>query len=137
VIVALLGLIFASTFASVSHSSVMPMAGFAPMASGQASAALHHGAAVATGHDATPAGHDMGKGAHDCETDAAVADSRQSPPSPCEHGCQQCKDCTTTSFTLISPAVIDAAERYRGYRSGAVLVLTGIAPPSPNEPPRV
>ncbi len=79
----------------------------------------------------------MGKDAHDCENDAAAADSRQSPQSPCEHGCVQCKDCAMTSFTLMSPAGIDAAERYRDYGSAAAPAPASIAPPSPNEPPRV
>ncbi len=135
--VALLGLLFASTVASVSHSFAMPMAGFVPMASEQTPAALHHGAAASARHDAAPTGHDMGKETHDCENDAAAADWRQSPSAPCEYGCVQCKDCAMTSFTLMSPAGIDAVERYRDYGSATAAALAGIAPPSPNEPPRV
>lgn len=137
-IVALLGLIFASTVASVSHSSSMPaMGGPVAMAPEQVSPKSHHGSVATTRHEAARTGHDMGLDAHDCENDATAADSQQSPQSPCEHGCLQCKDCAMTSFTLMSPAGIDAVQRHRDYRSAAALVMASIAPPSPSEPPRV
>lgn len=126
-VLALLGLIFASTIASISHSIAMPvMAGavlsFAQQDSAQSSA---------------PGGHHMASMAHDCESAATAEAPQQQPQGPCEDGCMLCKDCTMTSFMLMASIGIGAAEGYSAYAPAAVQVPASITPPSPNEPPRV
>jgi hypothetical protein len=128
-VVALLGLIFASTLASVSHSIAMPM---------MASNVLHGlEQALPTAQGSKAAGHHMAKAAHDCEGDATAEASQQTPAMPCDEGCMLCKDCTMTTFLLLSPAGIHAADRYGSYEPAAVQALASINPPSPTEPPRV
>jgi hypothetical protein len=136
-VVALLGLIFASTIASISHSIAMPM-----MASNSLQSVEQPTPAAPHGHDeAMPvsktAGHHMAKAAHDCEGDATADASQQKPAGPCDEGCMLCKDCTMTTFLLLSPLGIQVAERYGTYEPAVVQALPGITPPSPNEPPRV
>lgn len=136
-VVALLGLVFASTLASVSHSIAMPM-----MASNVLHGPEQAQPAALHGHDRTAqgskaAGHHMAKAAHDCEGDATADASRQTPAMPCDEGCMLCKDCTMTTFLLLSPAGIHAADRYGSYEPAAIQALASITPPSPNEPPRV
>lgn len=121
-VVALLGLIFASTIASISHSIAMPM-----MA----------GAVLQSAEQAPPAGHHMAKAGHDCESEAQAEAPQQQPQGPCDEGCMLCKDCTMTGFTLISPIGVALAERHGIYAPAAVPVPASITPPSPNEPPRV
>ncbi len=121
-VMALLGLIIASTIASISHSIAMPM-----MA----------GAVLQSGEQAPFAGHHMAKAGHDCESTATAEVPQQQPQGPCEDGCMLCKDCTMTSFTLTSPIGIGMAEGYSIYAPAAVLVPASITPPSPSEPPRV
>lgn len=135
---ALFGLVFASTVASVSHSVAMPMmAGPAPQAAGQAPSATHQAQGEANGQGAASAGHHMTQATHDCESDATAGTQQQKPQGPCDHGCQQCKDCTVTAFMLMSPIGIDAGERHSRYEPAAARALASVAPLSPNEPPRV
>lgn len=122
-VLALLGLIFASTIASISHSIAMPM---------MSGAALH---SVEQG--SAPGGHHMAGMAHDCESEATAEAPPQQPQGPCDEGCMLCKDCTMTGFTLISPIGVALAERHGIYAPAAVPVPASITPPSPNEPPRV
>lgn len=124
-VVALLGLIFASTIASISHSIAMPM---------MAGNALQ---AVEQVQPAGSQGHHMAKSSHDCESEARAEAPQQMPQGPCDEGCMLCKDCTMTGFTLISPIGVALAERYSMYAPAAVPVPASITPPSPNEPPRV
>ena len=136
-VVALLGLIFASTIASISHSIAMPMmASTVLQGVEQAQPAAPHGHDKTT-HGSKPAGHHMAKAAHDCEGDATADAPQQKPAGPCDEGCMLCKDCTMTAFTLLSPAGLQAANRYDIYEPAAIPALTGITLPSPNEPPRV
>lgn len=120
-VLALLGLVFASTLASVSHSMAMPM---------MAGTVLPDGDQALTGHHTTNA-------AHDCERDASADTPQQKPPAPCDKGCVQCKDCTMTSFVLTPSVGISGVERYDIHQPAMVRMLAGITPPSPNEPPRV
>lgn len=125
VVVALFGLIFASTIASISHSIAMPM---------MASSALE---AVEPAQPVGSQGHHMAKAPHDCESDAQADATQQKPATPCDEGCMLCKDCTMTSFMLLPSVGIQAVERYSIYEPAAVQVPASITPPSPNEPPRV
>lgn len=118
-VLALLALVFASTVASVSHSIAMPLM------------------ADTVDQTAGPSGHHMEKAAHDCESDARAEAPQPQPRGPCDAGCLLCKNCTMTTFTLISPADIDAVGRYDDYEAAAIRALAGITPPSPNEPPRL
>lgn len=137
-VAALLGLIFASTVASVSHSLAMPMmAGPAPQSAVQASPVSHQGHDQAAKHDTAPTGHHMARASHDCEADVTDNTPRQQSQGPCDNGCQQCKDCTMTVFVLMSPIGIDAAERYGRYAPATAQALVSIAPISANEPPRL
>jgi hypothetical protein len=137
-IAALIGLVFASTVASVSHSVAMPMmAGPALQATGQAPSATHQAQGEADRPGAASTGHHMAQATHDCADDATTDTPQQKPQGPCENGCQQCKDCTVTAFMLISPIGIDAGERYGRYEPAAARALASITPLSPNEPPRV
>jgi hypothetical protein len=122
-VVALLGLIFASTIASISHSIAMPMM------AGEVLQSAEQGSAQA--------GHHMARLAHDCESAAAAEAPQQKPQGPCDEGCMLCKDCTMTSFMLLPSVGIQAVERYSLYAPAAVLVPASITPPSPSEPPRV
>ena len=136
-VVALLGLIFASTIASISHSIAMPM-----MARNVLQGAEQATPAPPHGHDnaalgGKTAGHHMAKATHDCESDATADVPQQKPAGPCDEGCMLCKDCTMTTFLLLSPAGIQAADRYGTYEPATVQALASITPPSPNEPPRV
>lgn len=136
-VVALLGLIFASTIASLSHSIAMPMmANGVLQGVGPAQPPAPHGHDQAA-HGNKAAGHHMVKAAHDCESDAAVDAPQQKPATPCDEGCMLCKDCTMTAFMLLLPAGIQATDRYGIYEPAVVPALAGITPPSPNEPPRV
>lgn len=121
-VVALLGLIFASTIASISHSIAMPM-----MA----------GAVLQSAEQVQPAAHHMAKAAHDCESEAQAEAPQQKPAAPCSEGCMLCKDCTMTSFLLRPSIGLQVADRYGTYLPAAVPVPASITPPSPNEPPRV
>lgn len=123
-VVALLGLVFASTIASISHSIAMPMMAGAVLQSGQ-----QDGGA--------PVGHHMASMTHDCESAATAEAPQQKPQGPCDEGCMLCKDCTMTSFMLMTSIGIGAAEGYSAYAPAAVQVPASITPPSPNEPPRV
>jgi hypothetical protein len=137
-VAALLGLVFASTFASVSHSVAMPMmAGPALQAAGPALPASHQAQGEVDRQDAASNGHHMAQAPHDCEVDVTAGIPQQKPQGPCDNGCQQCKDCTVTAFMLMSPIGIDAGERYGRYESAAARALASITPLSPNEPPRV
>lgn len=122
-VLALLGLIFASTIASISHSIAMPMMAGAVLQS------VEQGSA--------PGGHHTARMAHDCESEASAEAPPQQPQGPCDEGCMLCKDCTMTGFTLISPIGVGVAEGYSIYAPAAVLVPASITPPSPSEPPRV
>lgn len=124
-VAALLGLIFASTIASVSHSIAMPM---------MASNALQ---AVEQVQPAGSQGHHMAKAAHDCESEAQAEAPQQKPAAPCSEGCMLCKDCTMTGFLLLPSVGLQVADRYGSYLPAAVPVPASITPPSPNEPPRV
>jgi hypothetical protein len=123
-VLALLGLIFASTIASISHSIAMPMMAGAVLQSGEQGGGMQ-------------ASHHTARMAHDCESEASAEAPQQQPQGPCDEGCMLCKDCTMTSFTLISPIGVAMAERYSLYAPAAVLVPASITPPSPSEPPRV
>lgn len=118
---ALLGLVFASTIASIAHSTAMPM---------MAAAALPD-----TGQ--AQSGHHMGNMAHDCQGDAGDVAPQRMPQGPCDEGCLLCKNCTITSYLPMSPIGIDGVEGYGNYQPAQVYVLAGVTPPSPNEPPRV
>jgi hypothetical protein len=124
-VVALLGLIFASTIASISHSIAMPM---------MASSVLQ---AVEQSRPAGSQGHHMAKASHDCESDAKAGAPQQKPPTPCDEGCMLCKDCTMTAFMLMPPIGIDTGEHCGRYELAAAQALASITPLSPNEPPRV
>lgn len=135
---ALLGFVFASTIASVAHSTAMPMTASAVLQdAGQAQPASHHVYGVAARQDASQPGQHMGDTAHDCQSDATADAPPQKPPGPCDEGCLLCKDCTMTSFLLMSPIGIDGAERYGTYQPATAQTLAGITLPSPNEPPRL
>jgi hypothetical protein len=121
VVLALLGLVFASTLASISHSMAMP---------------VMNGTALPVAKQ-TAAGHHMGNTAHDCQSDAGAEAPQQKPQGPCEEGCMLCKDCTMTSFLPIPSLGIDGADGYGIYQPATVQTLAGITLPSPNEPPRV
>lgn len=121
-VVALLGLIFASTIASISHSIAMPvMASPVLQGADQGQPAAYHKANIA----------------HDCESDAKSGAAQQKPATPCEEGCMLCKDCTITTFLLVSPIGIQMADRYGTYEPAVIHAMTSITPPSPNEPPRI
>lgn len=126
-VVALLGLIFASTIASISHSIAMPM-----MAS-----TVPQSVEPGSAQGSAQAGHHMAKAGHDCESEAAAEAPQQLPQGPCDEGCMLCKDCTMTGFTLISPIGVGMAERPGIHAPAAVPVPASITPPSPSEPPRV
>jgi hypothetical protein len=125
--VALLGLIFASAIASISHSIAMPMMAGAALQSVQQDSA----------QGKAQAGHHMAGMSHDCESAATAEAPQQQPQGPCDEGCMLCKDCTMTGFTLISPIGIGRAERYSPSAPATVRVPASMTPPSPNEPPRV
>ncbi len=126
--VALLGLLFASTIASISHSIAMPV---------MAGAALQSVQQDSGAQGKMQGGHHMAQMAHDCESAATAEAPQQQPQGPCDEGCMLCKDCTMTSFMLMASIGIGAAEGYSAYAPAAVQVPASITPPSPNEPPRV
>lgn len=137
-VLALLGFVFASTIASIAHSTAMPMLASAVLQKAdQTLPASHHAHGMAARQDAPQPGQHMGNTAHDCQSDVTADTSPQTPPGPCDEGCLLCKDCTMTSFLPMSPIGIDGAERYGTYQPAAAQALAGITPPSPNEPPRI
>lgn len=137
-VVALFGLVFASTVASISHSVAMPlMAGAVLEDSDRAQPVPHHGYGKADKQELMQAGHHADGTGHDCLSNASAEVPQQEPQGPCDNGCQQCKDCTMTAFMLISPTGIDAGERYGRYEPATAQALASITPSSLNEPPRV
>ena len=122
---AVLGLLFAATVASVTHSVAMPMMPAAYMAGGT----THHDSAAVPAAD------------HDCGGNAAVndmaADDTSAPSGPCEQGCLLCKSCSLTSVVLPTAPSVIADGAYHDYQPARVLVPAGITPAQPNEPPRL
>lgn len=116
---AVLGLLFAATVASVTHSVAMPM-----MAAVQLDvAAAHHGGS------AVPAAE------HDC-SGMAEAPETDMPSSPCEQGCLLCKSCSLASVVLPAAPSVIADGAYHDYQPARILAPAGITPAQPNEPPR-
>lgn len=121
---AVLGLLFATTIASVTHSIAMPMAGMeVPM---QAEAPAHHHKAKADG-----APHD-----HGCDSAANIEDDPVAPAAPCENGCLLCKSCSLASAVMPAHSAFADAAPYRDYRPAAPVALAEVIPTLPNEPPR-
>lgn len=138
-VLALLGLVFASTIASISHSIAMPLMANAVLQRAEpARPASHSGHGKTAAHDtASRAGHHATNVAHDCERDASADAAQQNPQGPCDEGCMLCKDCMVTSFLLMAPIGIEITQRHGFYEPVAIPPLVGIISPSPNEPPRV
>lgn len=129
-VLAVLGLVFASTFASLSHSAAM-----AAMTS-----ALHeqtgsgHGQHAISGHEQ----HRHGDAAadHHHHGDHQTADAEKAPVAPCEDGCLLCKDCSFGSVVLQSPAVLVTPVTFAGYDLRGYALPVGIIPSQQPEPPR-
>ncbi len=123
---AVLGLLFAATVASVTHSVAMPI-----MPAVQMDVAV-----MPDHHAATPSA-----AGHDCSGSAAVddtaADDMPAPSGPCEQGCLLCKSCSLTSVVLPAAPSVTAAGAYHDYQPARVLAPAGITPAQPNEPPRL
>lgn len=137
-VVALFGLIFASTVASVSHSIAMPlMAGAVLEDRDRAQPVPHHGHGKADKQELVQTAHHADGAGHDCLSNASAEVPQQTPQGPCDEGCMLCKDCTMTPFMPIPPFGIDFAERYGTYAPASIQQLASINPPSPHEPPRV
>lgn len=112
----MLGLLFAATVASVTHSLAMPMM----------DSTMHGMELGSTGPEA---------GDHDCA--AAAGDEQPDLPSgPCEQGCLLCKSCSLASVLLGAPPSLVTPSRYHEYQSTAFLPLTSVIPALPSEPPR-
>lgn len=102
-VAALLGLVFATTIASVAHSLAMPMmAGMAEPLAPTPMMADHDR------HD-----HDQGAGHQHQHGDRDFADgSGDDAPGMCKDGCLLCKDCSLCSFTgIVMPAAAELAYR--------------------------
>lgn len=120
-VVALLGLVFASTIASLSHSLAMPAGHAAVM---QQSGNHDHEA----GHASTYETHCDG---------AAEKPAQHQAPMPCENGCLLCKDCSLGSFVLM-PAGADPGDIGLGrHEPASQPALQALTPSPPAEPPRV
>jgi len=127
-VVAILGLLFAATVASITHSIAMPMmAGIMSDAVHRAMTAETH----AAGHASTHAAE------HDCGGAMAADEVPASPDAPCEQGCLLCKSCSLASAIVAGPPSIETRSRYYDYQSTAYLPLAGITPSPLNEPPRI
>lgn len=129
---AMLGLLFASTVASVSHSVAMPAMKGAMITVGgshenqmRASHDGHHehDSAAAAGHDHT--GHSQ------------AAAGTAPPAMPCDQGCLLCKDCFLSSFVLLSPMDFGFGVHYADYGATEPCLGNGITPARLSEPPRV
>lgn len=120
-LLAALGLLFAATVASVTHSVAMPMMG---MDSLQPMAAMdHHATQEAAAQD------------HGCDSMAAESDPAM-PSGPCENGCLLCKSCSLASAVMPQPSSLAAVAPYRDYLPPAPVARAALAPTPPNEPPR-
>lgn len=126
---AVLGLIFASTVASVSHSLAMPMMGGTQMAGDHS----HNGGQLVDDdhhdHAADPQHHHGEQG---------LADGPQDGNSgPCDQGCLFCKDCSLCSLANLNSAPVVRDLHGQSYLVAALKPLTDIILPTLAEPPRV
>jgi len=136
-VMAMLGLLFASTVASLSHSVAMPAMKGAMIAAGgshenqmRASHASYHDEGHHDHDSATAASHD-----HTGHSQAAVG---AAPPAmPCDQGCLLCKDCFLSSFVLLSPMDFGFGVHYADYGAAEPCLGNGITPARLQEPPRV
>jgi hypothetical protein len=127
-LLALVGLLFAATIASVTHSVAMPMmAGHV-----QAMDAGEHG----TDHGMAHGGAMAQAGDHDCAGAMVAEEKPETPSAPCEQGCLLCKSCSLVSVLLTAPQPLVTLSRYHDYQSVAFLPLTSVIPAPPSEPPR-
>ena len=123
---AALGLLFAATVASVTHSLAMPM-----MDSGMTVSHQQHGSPVAATSAATAE--------HDCASSMAADESPVSPLSsspPCAQGCLLCTNCALTGVVLPAGPAMIAALPYHAYAPAGDRAPAGLGPTQPNEPPR-
>jgi hypothetical protein len=120
---AALGLLFAATVASVTHSIAMPMMPAMPSAAAET---MHPDMAMPA---AAP--HD-----HGCDHAGTTDDAPAAPSAPCDTGCLLCKSCSLASAVMPAQPALAAAAPYRDYRVALLPMPSGIAPTPPNEPPR-
>lgn len=128
---AMLGLIFASTIASVSHSLAMPMMGGTQMAGDHS----HN-----SGHrlDADDDHHDHAADHQHHHGEQGLADGPQEENSgPCDQGCLFCKDCSLCSLANLAPALVVRDLHGQSYQDAALKPLADVTLPTLAEPPRV
>ena len=110
-LLAMLGLIFASTVASISHSLAMPLMGVAGVSTDH----RHHASSNEPSDD-----HHHSNGHSHPNAEQVLADQGQNPDEgSCGEGCLLCKDCSLCSYLdmgqpqLCGPAHRDAFEAVR------------------------
>lgn len=128
-VLAVLGLVFASTFASLSHSVAM-----AAMATSALQTDTGHGQHAVSGHDQHR--HDDAVAGHHHHGDHQSADVEKAPVAPCEDGCLLCKDCSFGSVVLQSPAALVTPVNFAEYGLRGFALPVGITPSQQPEPPR-
>lgn len=123
-VLAIVGLLFAATVASVTQSIAMPM-----MAGTMSNMVPH---AMVSDKSATSNAAD-----HDCDTTMAADETPDRPSAPCEQGCLLCTSCSLVSTIAAGPPSIETPNRYDDYLAKAYLPVADITPIPPNEPPRI
>ena len=129
-LLAVLGLIFAGTVASISHSLAMPLMGAAGIsvershhmaAPDRASENHHH----SDGYGHSRAGHDL-------------ADQGQnSEQGSCDEGCLLCKDCSLCSYLNIGQPQLGGPAIRGAFEAARPIPLLDTFLPAAIEPPRV
>lgn len=128
-LLAMLGLIFASTVASISHSLAMPLMGVAGVSTDH----RHHASSNESFDD-----HHPSNGHNHSNAEQVLADQGQNPDEgSCGEGCLLCKDCSLCSYVDMGQPQLGGPTNRDAFEAVRHIPLLDTFLPAAIEPPRV